>query len=48
MENQHSEQAGNLRKQQEKGIDLIQVNDFSYYDQILDTAVMFGDEDLIA
>ena len=31
-----------LRKQQEKGIDLIPVNDFSYYDHILDTAVMFG------
>ncbi|MFC7679845.1 5-methyltetrahydropteroyltriglutamate--homocysteine S-methyltransferase [Paenibacillus sp. GCM10028914] len=31
-----------LRKQQEKGIDLIAVNDFSYYDHILDTATMFG------
>ncbi|MGM0876101.1 MAG: 5-methyltetrahydropteroyltriglutamate--homocysteine S-methyltransferase [Bacillota bacterium] len=31
-----------LRKQQEKGIDLIPVGDFSYYDQVLDTAVMFG------
>lgn len=31
-----------LRKQQEKGIDLIAVNDFSYYDHILDTAAMFG------
>jgi 5-methyltetrahydropteroyltriglutamate--homocysteine methyltransferase len=31
-----------LRKQQEKGISLIPVNDFSYYDQVLDTAVMFG------
>lgn len=31
-----------LRKQQEKGIDLIAVNDFSYYDQVLDTATMFG------
>lgn len=31
-----------LRKQQESGIDLIAVNDFSYYDHILDTAVMFG------
>ncbi|MFD0679443.1 MULTISPECIES: 5-methyltetrahydropteroyltriglutamate--homocysteine S-methyltransferase [unclassified Paenibacillus] len=31
-----------LRKQQEKGIDLIPVNDFSYYDHILDTAAMFG------
>lgn len=31
-----------LRKQKEKGIDLISVNDFSYYDHILDTATMFG------
>ncbi|MGO4544637.1 5-methyltetrahydropteroyltriglutamate--homocysteine S-methyltransferase [Paenibacillus sp. 2TAB23] len=31
-----------LRKQKEKGIDLIAVNDFSYYDHILDTAAMFG------
>jgi 5-methyltetrahydropteroyltriglutamate--homocysteine methyltransferase len=31
-----------LRKQQEKGITLIPVNDFSYYDHVLDTATMFG------
>lgn len=31
-----------LRKQKEKGIDFIPVNDFSYYDHILDTAAMFG------
>ncbi|MGR6543647.1 5-methyltetrahydropteroyltriglutamate--homocysteine S-methyltransferase [Paenibacillus tundrae] len=31
-----------LRKQQAKGIDYIPVNDFSYYDHILDTATMFG------
>ncbi|MBE9914902.1 5-methyltetrahydropteroyltriglutamate--homocysteine S-methyltransferase [Paenibacillus donghaensis] len=31
-----------LRKQQAKGIDLIPVNDFSYYDHVLDTAAMFG------
>ncbi|MEC0268597.1 5-methyltetrahydropteroyltriglutamate--homocysteine S-methyltransferase [Paenibacillus anseongense] len=31
-----------LRKQQEKGIDFIPVNDFSYYDHIMDTAAMFG------
>ncbi|WP_431522048.1 5-methyltetrahydropteroyltriglutamate--homocysteine S-methyltransferase [Guptibacillus hwajinpoensis] len=31
-----------LRKQQEKGIDLIPVGDFSLYDHVLDTAVMFG------
>ncbi|MCA0754205.1 5-methyltetrahydropteroyltriglutamate--homocysteine S-methyltransferase [Paenibacillus sp. N4] len=33
---------GHLRKQQAQGIDLIPVNDFSYYDQVLDTAAMFG------
>ncbi|MBD0379898.1 5-methyltetrahydropteroyltriglutamate--homocysteine S-methyltransferase [Paenibacillus sedimenti] len=31
-----------LRKQQEKGISFIPVNDFSYYDHVLDTAAMFG------
>ncbi len=31
-----------LRKQQDKGIDLIPVGDFSYYDHMLDTSVMFG------
>lgn len=31
-----------LKKQQEKGIDLIPVGDFSYYDHVLDTAAMFG------
>jgi 5-methyltetrahydropteroyltriglutamate--homocysteine methyltransferase len=31
-----------LRKQQQKGIDWIAVNDFSYYDHMLDTAAMFG------
>ncbi|WP_248924256.1 5-methyltetrahydropteroyltriglutamate--homocysteine S-methyltransferase [Paenibacillus hamazuiensis] len=31
-----------LQKQREKGIDFIPVNDFSYYDHMLDTAVMFG------
>ena len=31
-----------LRKLRDQGIDLIPVNDFSYYDHILDTAVMFG------
>lgn len=31
-----------LRKQQDKGIDFIPVNDFSYYDHVLDTATMFG------
>ncbi|AIQ13713.1 5-methyltetrahydropteroyltriglutamate--homocysteine S-methyltransferase [Paenibacillus durus] len=35
-------QLGNLRKQQEAGIDLIPVGDFTYYDHVLDTAVMFG------
>ena len=31
-----------LRKQKDAGIELIPVNDFSYYDQVLDTAVMLG------
>ncbi len=31
-----------LRKQQDKGIDIIAVNDFSYYDHMLDTATMLG------
>ncbi|GAK40634.1 5-methyltetrahydropteroyltriglutamate--homocysteine S-methyltransferase [Paenibacillus urinalis] len=31
-----------LIKQKEQGIDLIPVGDFSYYDQVLDTAAMFG------
>ncbi|OAB45776.1 5-methyltetrahydropteroyltriglutamate--homocysteine S-methyltransferase [Paenibacillus antarcticus] len=31
-----------LKLQQEKGIDLIPVNDFSFYDHILDTSAMFG------
>ncbi|ASS89574.1 MULTISPECIES: 5-methyltetrahydropteroyltriglutamate--homocysteine S-methyltransferase [Aeribacillus] len=32
----------NLKKQKEKGIDLIPVGDFSLYDHVLDTAFMFG------
>jgi len=31
-----------LKKQKEQGIDLIPVGDFSLYDHVLDTAVMFG------
>lgn len=31
-----------LKKQQAKGIDLIPVGDFSFYDQVLDTSVTFG------
>ncbi|MFS0647153.1 5-methyltetrahydropteroyltriglutamate--homocysteine S-methyltransferase [Siminovitchia sp. 179-K 8D1 HS] len=31
-----------LKKQKERGIDLIPVGDFSLYDQVLDTSVMFG------
>lgn len=31
-----------LQKQREQGIDLIPVGDFSLYDHVLDTAVMFG------
>ncbi len=33
---------GNLKTQQERGIDLIPVGDFTYYDQVLDTSTMFG------
>ncbi|MDF2835969.1 MAG: metE [Paenibacillus sp.] len=33
---------GHWRKQQEQGIDIIPVGDFSHYDQVLDTATMFG------
>lgn len=33
---------GNLRKQKELGVDIIPVNDFTLYDQMLDTSVMFG------
>ncbi|GAA3407265.1 5-methyltetrahydropteroyltriglutamate--homocysteine S-methyltransferase [Paenibacillus hodogayensis] len=33
---------GNLKAQQERGIEIIPVGDFTYYDHILDTAVMFG------
>ncbi|MDF0716409.1 5-methyltetrahydropteroyltriglutamate--homocysteine S-methyltransferase [Muricauda sp. 334s03] len=32
----------NWRLQQEKGIDLIPSNDFSFYDQVLDTTLMIG------
>ncbi|MBJ8191948.1 5-methyltetrahydropteroyltriglutamate--homocysteine S-methyltransferase, partial [Bacillus cereus] len=31
-----------LSKQRDKGIDRIPVGDFSYYDHMLDTSVMFG------
>lgn len=31
-----------LKKQQEKGVELIPVGDFSYYDHILDTSLTFG------
>ncbi|MEK8131553.1 5-methyltetrahydropteroyltriglutamate--homocysteine S-methyltransferase [Paenibacillus filicis] len=33
---------GNLKAQQERGIEIIPVGDFTYYDHILDTAAMFG------
>ncbi|MCP3741872.1 5-methyltetrahydropteroyltriglutamate--homocysteine S-methyltransferase [Rossellomorea sp. BNER] len=33
---------GHLQKQKDEGIDLIPVGDFSLYDHVLDTAVMFG------
>lgn len=32
----------NLKTQQERGIDVIPVGDFTYYDHVLDTAAMFG------
>ena len=32
----------NLQKQKELGIDLIPVGDFSLYDHVLDTSIMFG------
>ncbi|MEK4510601.1 5-methyltetrahydropteroyltriglutamate--homocysteine S-methyltransferase [Paenibacillus sp. FSL K6-2524] len=32
----------NLKLQKDKGIDIIPVGDFTYYDHVLDTAVMFG------
>lgn len=32
----------NLKKQQELGIDLIPVGDFSFYDHVLDTSAIFG------
>lgn len=32
----------NLKKQQELGVDLIPVGDFSLYDHVLDTSIMFG------
>ncbi len=32
----------NLKKQQDKGIDLIPAGDFSFYDHVLDTSFMFG------
>lgn len=35
-------QLQHLKTQQEAGIDLIPVNDFTLYDHVLDTAVMFG------
>ncbi|MGE7604492.1 5-methyltetrahydropteroyltriglutamate--homocysteine S-methyltransferase [Peribacillus sp. NPDC097675] len=33
---------GNLQKQRNQGIDIIPVNDFTLYDQMLDMSVMFG------
>lgn len=32
----------NLKKQRDRGIDVIPVGDFTYYDHILDTSAMFG------
>ncbi len=42
LENLKDIRLHHLKKQQAKGIDLIPVGDFSYYDHILDTASMFG------
>ncbi|MGG3280953.1 5-methyltetrahydropteroyltriglutamate--homocysteine S-methyltransferase [Paenibacillus solani] len=42
LKQQQEIRLNHLRKQQEKGIELIPVNDFSNYDHILDTAVMLG------
>ncbi|MDM5282656.1 5-methyltetrahydropteroyltriglutamate--homocysteine S-methyltransferase [Peribacillus frigoritolerans] len=33
---------GNIQKQKQQGIDIIPVNDFTFYDQMLDMSVMFG------
>ncbi|MBD2848298.1 5-methyltetrahydropteroyltriglutamate--homocysteine S-methyltransferase [Paenibacillus sp. IB182496] len=33
---------GNLQRQREKGIDVIPVGDFTYYDHVLDTTAMLG------
>ncbi|WP_178022398.1 5-methyltetrahydropteroyltriglutamate--homocysteine S-methyltransferase [uncultured Paenibacillus sp.] len=33
---------GNLRLQRDRGVDVIPVGDFTYYDHVLDTATMFG------
>lgn len=42
VEEMHRLQAENLRVQQQKGLDFVPVNDFTYYDHMLDMAVMFG------
>ena len=42
LETARSLRAGNWKLQREAGIDLIPSNDFSFYDQVLDTAVMVG------
>ncbi|EAY27837.1 5-methyltetrahydropteroyltriglutamate--homocysteine S-methyltransferase [Microscilla marina] len=36
------QRAFNWQTQQEQGVDLIPANDFSYYDQVLDTVLAFG------
>ncbi|WP_429383087.1 5-methyltetrahydropteroyltriglutamate--homocysteine S-methyltransferase [Mucilaginibacter sp. UYCu711] len=38
----HAIRGQNWKLQQEAGIDLIPCNDFSYYDQVLDTSLMLG------
>ncbi|VEF47943.1 5-methyltetrahydropteroyltriglutamate--homocysteine S-methyltransferase [Bacillus freudenreichii] len=42
LQNTKAVRLAGLRKQQERGIDLIPVGDFSLYDHVLDTSVMFG------
>ncbi|MCG3056537.1 5-methyltetrahydropteroyltriglutamate--homocysteine S-methyltransferase, partial [Escherichia coli] len=38
----HELYVNQLRIQKDKGIDFVSVGDFSYYDHMLDTAVMFN------
>ncbi|MFK2824471.1 5-methyltetrahydropteroyltriglutamate--homocysteine S-methyltransferase [Bacillus sp. B190/17] len=42
LEEMESIRLTHLKKQKDKGIDQIPVGDFTFYDQVLDTAAMFG------